>query len=66
MGLNGKLFATSDTNVVQQALMNGFRVIYLGDPISIDPALKDKVVVSTALVPDYQTLSLYIDKYTPL
>ena len=61
MLLNGKLFATSDVNFVQQALMSGSRVIYLGDPISIDPALKDHVVISTPLTPDYQTLSLFVD-----
>lgn len=59
--LKGQLWATSDINLVNQAIMQGFKVIYLGDPISIDPVYKEKFVISTALTPDYQTLSLMID-----
>ena len=59
--LKAQLWATSDINLVNQALYQGFKVIYLGDPISIDPMYKDKFVVSTALVPDYNTLSLLVD-----
>ena len=61
MVLTGQLWATSDINFVQQAMMKGFRIIYLGDPISIDPIEKDKFVVATALTPDYQTMSLQVD-----
>lgn len=59
--LKAQLWATSDINLVNQALMQGFKIIYLGDPLSIDPMYKDKFVVSSALVPDYNILSLQID-----
>ena len=59
--LKGQLWATSDVNLVNQAMMQGFKVIYLGDPISLDPVTKEKFVVSTALTPDYQTMSLLVD-----
>lgn len=59
--LKGQLWATSDINLVQQSIMNGFKVIYLGDPISIDPMYKDKFVMASSLVPDYQTMSLQVD-----
>lgn len=59
--LKGQLWATSDINLINQAMMQGFKVIYLGDPISIDPAYKDKFVISTVLTPDYQTISLMVD-----
>lgn len=59
--LKGQLWATSDINLVNQAFTQGFKVIYLGDPVSIDPMYKDKFVVSTSLVPDYQTMSLQVD-----
>lgn len=59
--LKAQLWATSDINLVNQALAQGFKVIYLGDPISIDPMYKDIFVISTSLVPDYNTLSLMVD-----
>ena len=59
--LKGQLWATSDMNLVNQALIQGFKVIYLGDPISIDPGYSDKFVVATSLTPDYQTLALQVD-----
>lgn len=59
--LKAQLWATSDIGLVNQALIQGFKVIYLGDPISIDPMYKDKFIVSSALVPDYNTLSLMVD-----
>ena len=62
--LKGQLWATSDINLVNQAFMQGFKVIYLGDPVSLDPASKERFVVSTALTPDYQTMSLLVDGNT--
>lgn len=59
--LRGQLWATSDINVVNQALTNGFKVIFLGDPISIDPIYKDKFTVGISLIPDYQTMSMQVD-----
>lgn len=59
--LKGQLWATSDINLVNQALTQGFKVIYLGDPVSIDPVYREKFVVSTSLVPDYQTMALQVD-----
>ena len=59
--LKGQLWATSDLALVDQALIQGFKVIYLGDPISIEPNYKDHFIVATSLVPDYQTMSLKID-----
>lgn len=59
--LKGQLWATSDINLVNQAMMQGFKVIYLGDPLTIDPVYKERFVISTALTPDYQTLSLLVD-----
>lgn len=59
--LKGILAATSDIIIVNQALKDGFKVIYLGDPISIDPMYKDIFVVSSSLTPDYMTLSLQVD-----
>lgn len=61
MILNGQLWATSDINLVQQALMRGFKAIYLGDPISIDPTYKEHFVTATSLIPDYQAMSLQVD-----
>lgn len=60
--LTGQLWATSDINLVNQAITHGFKVIYLGDPISIDnPMHKDQFIISSALTPDYQTISLLVD-----
>ena len=59
--LKGQLWATSDINLVNQAIMQGFKVVYLGDPISIDPAYEEKFVKATSLVPDYETMSLQVD-----
>lgn len=59
--LKAQLWATSDINLVNQAITQGFKIIYLGDPISIDPVYKDVFVTSTSLVPDYNTLALMID-----
>lgn len=59
--LKGMLAATSDINLVNQALAQGIKVIYLGDPISIDPFYKDKFIVTSALIPDYPTLAMQVD-----
>lgn len=59
--LRAQLWATSDINLVNQALAQGFKVIYLGDPLSINPMYKDKFVTSSALVPDYNIMSLQVD-----
>lgn len=59
--LKGKLVASSDINVVNQALINGAKVIYLGDPVSIDPYYKDKFVVASSLTPDYPTMAMQVD-----
>ena len=59
--LKGQLFATSDINLVNQAISQGFKIIYLGDPISIDQYYKDKFVVASALVPDYNTMAMQVD-----
>ena len=59
--LKGQLWATSDINLVGQALQNGFKAIYLGDPISMNPAFKDKFVFGTTLTPDYETMAAKID-----
>ena len=59
--LRGQLWASSDINLVNNALAQGFKVIYLGDPISIDPYYKDKFIVASILVPDYTTMSMQVD-----
>lgn len=59
--LKGQLWATSDINLVNQALIQGVKVIYLGDSISLPQEYKDKFVVATSFVPDYQTMSLMVD-----
>lgn len=59
--LKGKLVASSDINTVNQALTSGAKVIYLGDPVSIDPYYKDKFVVATSLIPDYPTMAMQVD-----
>ena len=59
--LKGILMATSDINVVNQSLNQGFRVIYLGDPISIQPEYRDVFTLASSLIPDYTAMSLYID-----
>lgn len=59
--LNGQLWATSDIKLVEQAMIQGFRVIYLGDPLSIDPAYRDKFAIATSLVPDYNAMALLVD-----
>lgn len=62
--LKGQLWATSDINLVNQAMIQGFKIIFLGDPISLDPAYKEKFVVSTSLIPDYQAMSLQVEGNT--
>lgn len=59
--LKGQLWATSDMGLVDQVLMSGVKVIYLGDPVSINPYYRDKFVVATSLTPDYQTMALQVD-----
>lgn len=59
--LKGQLWATSDMSLVMQAITRGFKAIYLGDPISLEPNLKDCFVTATSLTPDYQTMSLQVD-----
>lgn len=59
--LRGQLWATTEIDMVNQAMMQGFKVIYLGDPISVDPAYKEKFVMASSLTPDYQTMSLQVD-----
>lgn len=59
--LKGQLWATSDMNLVGRALSNGFKAIYLGDPLSVNPAFKDKFVYGTALIPDYQAMEAKVD-----
>lgn len=59
--LKGQLWATSDANLVNQAMTQGYKVIYLGDPVSLTPDLKEKFVMATSLTPDYETLSLMVD-----
>lgn len=61
MVLRGQLWATSDINLVNQALYQGVKVIYLGDPISIAPEYRDKFVISSVLVPDYLMMSALVD-----
>ena len=59
--LKGQLWATSDINLVNQAFIQGFKVIYLGDPVSVDPAYREKFVIATSLIPDYQAMALQVD-----
>ena len=59
--LRGQLWASADINLAQQSLTQGFKVIYLGDHMSLDPNYKDIFVVATSLIPDYQTLACQID-----
>ena len=59
--LKGKLVASSDINIVNQAIASGAKVIYLGDPVSIDPYYKDKFVVASSLTPDYPTMAMQVD-----
>lgn len=60
--LRGQLWATSDLELVNQAISQGFKVIYLGDPISLhNTAYENTFVVATAFVPDYQTMSMQVD-----
>lgn len=60
--LKGKLVASSDMNVVNQAFISGAKVIYLGDPASIiDPIFKENCVMATSLIPDYPTMSMQVD-----
>ena len=62
--LKGQLWATSDLEMVNQAIMQGFKVVYLGDPMFVDPAYKEKFVMASSLTPDYQTMSLQVDGNT--
>jgi len=61
INLKGVLFATSNINLIDRALLNGDRVIYVGDPISAPEQYKDRIIISSILTPDYQTLSLLVD-----
>ena len=59
--LKGQLWATSEIELVNQAMKQGFKVIYLGDPISVDPHYKDIFVIGSAFVPDYTALAMQVD-----
>lgn len=61
INLPGQLWATSDINLVNQAYANGFKVLYLGDPVSMDPAYKDIFIMATSLIPDYNAMSMQVD-----
>lgn len=59
--LKGQLWATSDIKLIEQALIQGFKVVYLGDPMSIEPGYNEKFTVATSLIPDYQAMALQVD-----
>lgn len=59
MTLKGQLCATSDTNLVKQALSQGVKVIYLGDIMS--PEYSDEFIVSSVLIPDCLMMRALID-----
>lgn len=61
MSILGQLWATSELEMAIQSAQQGFRVIYLGDYMSLDPMYKDAFIVATSLVPDYQTLACKVD-----
>lgn len=62
--LRGQLWASSDIELVNQSLMQGFKVIFLGDPISIDPMYKNHFVMASSFVPDYNMMSVLIEGNT--
>lgn len=59
--LAGQLWATSDLNMAMQCAANGFRIIYLGDSLSIEPQHKNMFIAASSLVPGYEILSYQID-----
>ena len=59
--LKGQLWATTDINLVNHGLTNGFKIVFLGDPISLDPLYKDVFVLASSLTPDYNTMALKVD-----
>lgn len=61
MLLKGQLFATSDINMVNHALSQGVKIIYLGDPISVPDMYKSVFVTATSLFPDYNTMAMQIE-----
>lgn len=62
MLIKGQLWATSDLNLVNDALSKGFKAIYLGDSLSLqNTPYKDTFITASPFVPDYQALSMHID-----
>ena len=59
--LKGQLWATSDINEVMLAIQNGFKAIYLGDPVSANPVIKENFVFGTSLTPDNEAMAMKID-----
>lgn len=61
MFLNGQLWATSDIVTVNQAMAQGFKIVYLGDTLLLEPGYKERFVSGVCLTPDYEALSLQVD-----
>lgn len=62
---SGLLSSTSDGNLAVQCAMNGWKVLYIGDPCGNENIIKQyKLIMAAPLVPDYNILVKAVDGYT--
>lgn len=59
MLIKGQMFATSDMEIVNNAAMQGYKLIYIGDQLEIPSGYK--FVNAITFTPDYQTMSAIIE-----
>lgn len=57
--LKGKMFATSDLEVVKSSAEMGYKLLYVGDPLEIPQGFN--FVDAAPLTPDYRTITSIID-----
>lgn len=55
----GSIIATSNLDVVKCSIMNGFKAMYIGDPMYIPQDIN--LINGSIFTPDYQVMSLIID-----
>lgn len=59
--IKNMMIGTKDINVVNEALQNGFKVIFVGDSTVMPKEALERYVVASSFVPDYNALSMHID-----
>lgn len=59
--IKNMIMGTKDPNVVNDALQQGFKVIFVGDSSAVPKEVLDKFVVASSFVPDYNALAMHVD-----